>query len=58
MNTIKHINKVLFIVLSLILMVGCDDNEASLQLGGDTWLNTLKVEEFQGVIDNSSKQLL
>lgn len=58
MNTIKHINKVLFIVLSLILMVGCDDNEASLQLGGDTWLNTLKVEEFQGVIDNSSKTVV
>lgn len=31
MNTIKHINKVLFIVLSLVLMVGCDESE-SLQL--------------------------
>lgn len=58
MNTIKYINKVFFIVLSLFLMVGCDDTETSLQLSGDTWLKTLKLDEFQGVIDNSNKTVL
>lgn len=58
MNTIKYINRVFFIVLSLFLMVGCDDTETSLQLDGDTWLKTLKLDEFQGVIDNSNKTVL
>lgn len=58
MNTIKYINRVFFIVLSLFLMVGCDDTETSLQLNGDTWLKTLKLDEFQGVIDNSNKTVL
>ena len=41
MNAIKqHINQVFFIVLSLIFMIGCDDNTASLQLSGDTWLKS------------------
>lgn len=57
MNAIKHINKVLFIVLSLVLMVGCDESE-SLQLNGDTWLKTLKVDDYQGVIDNSTKTVV
>lgn len=57
MNTIKHINKVLFIVLSLVLMVGCDESE-SLQLNGDTWLKILKVDDYQGVIDNSTKTVV
>lgn len=58
MNAMKYINKVLFIVLSLIFMVGCDDSETSLQLTGDTWLKTLKVDEFQGIIDNANKTVL
>ena len=57
MNTIKHINKVLFIVLSLVLMVGCDESE-SLQLNGDTWLKILKVDDYQGVIENSTKTVV
>lgn len=58
MNAIKHINTVFFIVLSLIFMIGCDDNEPSLQLNGDTWLKALKIDDFQGVIDNSKKTVV
>lgn len=58
MNTIKHINQVLFIALSLIFLVGCSDSEPSLQLSGDTWLKTLMLDEFQGEIDNSTKTVL
>lgn len=58
MNAIKYINKVFFIVLSLFLMVGCDDTETSLRLSGDTWLKTFKLDNFQGVIDNSNKTVL
>lgn len=59
MNAIKqHINQVFFIVLSLIFMVGCDDNTTSLQLSGDTWLKSLKVDDYQGVIDNATKTVV
>ena len=43
MNAIKHINKILFIVLSLAFLMGCDDNESNLQLSGDTWLKSLVI---------------
>ena len=59
MNGIKqHINQVFVIVLSLIFMIGCDDNTTSLQLGGDTWLKSLKIDDFQGIIDNSNKTVV
>ena len=58
MNAIKYINKVLFILLSLIFIVGCDDNTSDLQLSGDTWLKTLKLDEYQGIIDNSNKTVV
>lgn len=59
MNAIKHINKILFILLSLIFIVGCDDdNTSDLQLSGDTWLKTLKLDEYQGIIDNSTKSVV
>ncbi len=58
MNAIKHINRVLFILLSLIFIVGCDDNASDLQLSGDTWLKTLKLDEYQGIIDNSNKTVV
>ena len=59
MNAIKqHINQVFVIVLSLIFMIGCDDNTTSLQLGGDTWLKSLKIDDFQGIIDNSNKTVV
>lgn len=59
MNAIKqHINQVFFIVLSLIFMIGCDGNTASLQLSGDTWLKSLKIDDFQGIIDNSNKTVV
>ena len=58
MNAIKHINKFLLIVLSLIFVMGCDDNETNLQLSGDTWLKTLVIDDFQGVIDNTNKTVV
>lgn len=58
MNAIKHINKILFIVLSLAFLMGCDDNESNLQLSGDTWLKSLVIDDFQGVIDNGDKTVV
>lgn len=59
MNAIKHINKVLLIVLSLVFMVGCDDdNTSDLQLDGQTWLKELRLDDFQGVIDNTTKTVV
>ena len=58
MNAIKYINKVFFILLSLAFVAGCDDdNTSDLQLNGQTWLNTLQLDEYQGVIDNSTKTI-
>ena len=59
MNAIKYINKVFFILLSLAFVAGCDDdNTSDLQLNGRTWLNTLQLDEYQGVIDNSTKTVV
>lgn len=59
MNAIKqHINQVFFILLSLIFVIGCDDNTTSLQLSGDTWLKSFKVDDYQGTIDNSNKTVV
>ena len=39
--------------------MGCDDdNTSDLQLSGDTWLKTLKLDEYQGIIDNSTKSVV
>lgn len=59
MNAVKHINNILFVVLSMIFIVGCgDDNTSDLQLGGQTWLKALQLDEFQGVVDNSNKTVV
>ena len=59
MNAIKYINKVFFILLSLAFIAGCDDdNTSDLQLNGQTWLNSLQLEEYQGIIDNSTKTVV
>ena len=59
MNAIKYINKVFFILLSLAFVAGCDDdNTSDLQLNGQTWLNALQLDEYQGVIDNSTKTVV
>ena len=58
MNAIKHINKILFIVLSLAFLMGCDDNESNLQLSGDTWLKSLVIDDFDDyVLVNKHRQL-
>lgn len=59
MNAIKYINKVFFILLSLAFVAGCnDDNTSDFQLNGQTWLNALQLDEYQGVIDNSTKTVV
>lgn len=59
MNAVKHINKVLLIVLSLVFMVGCDDdNTSDLQLSGQTWLKVLQLDDFQGIVDNTTKTVV
>lgn len=43
----------------MAFVAGCDDdNTSDLQLNGQTWLNTLQLDEYQGVIDNSTKTVV
>ena len=58
MNAIKYINKLFILLLSLAFVAGCDDNTSDLRLDGQTWLNKLQLDEYQGVIDNSTKTVV
>lgn len=54
----KAISKLRYFCLAVMMLAGVagcnEDNTSDLRLDGDTWLTTLQLDEYEGVIDNST----
>ena len=53
---IKQIAAMLFAVVTVLAVAGCDDdNTSDLRLDGDTWLTSFALDGYEGIIDNTAK---
>ena len=53
---IKQFAAMLFAVVTVLAVAGCDDdNTSDLRLDGDTWLTSFALDGYEGIIDNTAK---
>ena len=53
---IKQLAAMLFAVVTVFAVASCDDdNTSDLRLDGDTWLTSLSLDGYEGIIDNTAK---